>query len=200
MIRPNARFAYLAVAGALVLAAASATRSPVYAVGAGYKIDPVHSTLLFRIKHLGVSWFHGRIDDVQGNFTFDPDKPEASSVTAEVKAENVDTHDAQRDDDLRSPGFFAVAQFPTISFRSTAVKKVDATHYDVTGDFTLHGFTKPLTIRMEKGGEGKDPWGGYRMGFEGVVVVRRSEFGMTKMLDGLSDEVTLTIAIEGAKE
>jgi polyisoprenoid-binding protein YceI len=196
------RAAFVAAVALLSAAAGSAVVVPsAYAKAEAWKIDPVHSALIFRVKHLNLSWFYGRFNDVSGTFTFDAEKPEASSVQVEVAAASVDTNNKDRDDHLRKPDFFGVQQFPKITFSSTSVKKVDDKTFDVAGNFAMHGVTKAVTIRMEKVGEGSHPQAGTRMGFEGRVAIRRSDFGMTTGVaeNTLGDEVTLTISIEGTK-
>ena len=163
-----------------------------------YKIDLSHSALMFRVSHLGVGYTYGRFNKFEGSFLFDATSPNASSVEVKVDVASIDSNDAKRDQHLKSPDFFNVKQFPTMTFKSTAVAKVGE-DYRVTGDFTLHGVTKSVTLRMKKIGEGKDPWNNYRMGFEGRVVIKRSEFGMKYMLEGIGDEVHITLAVEGVK-
>jgi polyisoprenoid-binding protein YceI len=194
------------VAGVLFLLITLATPfvEPADAKAQGWAVDPVHSAILFRIKHLNLGFVHGRFDEYSGTIQIDDEKPEASSVQLEVKATSVNTGAGEmigtRDKHLRSPDFFNVAQFPTITFKSTAVKKVDAANYDVTGDFTLHGVTKSQTVRMEKIGEGKGPDGKQRIGFEGTFTVKRGEFGMNFMADKIGDEVRMTVAVEATKQ
>src|SRR5512143_3957946 len=136
-----------AVVAALLAVATLAVAPPrAQAKAEGYKVDPVHSFVLFRVKHLNMGYIHGRFDDMAGSFDLDDENPAGSSVQMVVQAISVDTGTAKRDTDLRGPDFFNVAQFPTISFKSTAVKKVDDTHFEVTGDLTLHGVTKSVTV------------------------------------------------------
>jgi polyisoprenoid-binding protein YceI len=165
-----------------------------------FEVDPVHSSVIFRIKHLGVSYFYGRFNDVSGKILFDAKNPVASSVEAQIKAESVDTNSADRDKHLRSPDFFNAKQFPAIAFKSRSVKKADATSFEVTGDLTLHGVTKPLTVKMTHVGTGDIPKFGHRAGFEGTFTVKRSEFGMTFMSDLLGDDVQVTIGLEGVRK
>jgi len=165
-----------------------------------YAIDPVHTAALFKIKHLGLSYTHGRFNDVSGTIVFDEANPSASKVTIAIQAGSVDTHSEKRDAHLASPDFFDAKQFATLGFTSTAFKKVDDTTYEVAGNFTLHGVTKPLTITVKKIGEGKDPWGGYRIGFESSFTVKRSDYGMSKMLEGVGDEVAVTFSAEAVKK
>ncbi len=185
-----------------VLAVGSLSTLPVFGKSEGWKVDPVHSTVLFRIQHVKAGFIWGRFDEVSGAWTIDDENPAASSVKFEVKVASIDTNNGDRDKHLKSPDFFNAAQFPTISFSSTSVTKSDATHYDVTGDLTLKGVTKAVTVRMEHTGTGTDPGGKVRMGFEGTWIVKRSDFGMTYGTDKdvLSDEVRMTLACEGLKE
>lgn len=196
------RLRTLLFSSSAALALAAVAVLPAFAKSEGYTLDAVHSSVTFRIKHLNVGFIYGRFNTVSGSWKFDAENPSASSVKVEVKTASIDTNNTQRDDHLRSPEFFGAAQFPTITFTSTAVKKADDTHFDVTGDLSMHGVTKSVTVRMEKTGTGTDPWGGYRMGFEGTLILNRSEFGITYGIDKgtLADEVRLTIAVEGTKD
>lgn len=165
-----------------------------------YAVDPVHTAALFKVKHVGVSYTYGRFNDISGTVTFDAANPAASKVDITIQAGSVDTHNEKRDAHLANPDFFDAKQFPVLKFVSTTFKKVDDSTFDVTGDFTLHGVTKPITIKVVKIGEGKDPWGGYRIGFESTFTIKRSDFGMTKMLEAVGDEVTVTFATEAIKK
>jgi polyisoprenoid-binding protein YceI len=164
-----------------------------------YAVDPAHSTVLFKIKHLNLSYVHGRINNPSGTLVVDAD-PANSSVELELKAENIDTFNEKRDQHLRNPDFFNAKQFPTITFKSTAVKKADETHLDVSGNLTLLGVTKPVTVKFEHVGEGKDPWGGFRTGYEGTFTIKRSDYGMTQMVGPVGDDVEVTVSIEASKK
>ena len=165
-----------------------------------YEVDPVHTAALFKVKHVGVSYTYGRFNDVKGTIVIDAANPAASKVDITIQAASVDTFDQKRDAHLRNPDFFDAKQFPVLTFASTAFKKVDDTTVEIAGDFTLHGVTKPITVTAKKIGEGKDPWGGYRIGFESTFTVKRSDYGMSKMLDAVGDEVTITFATEGIRK
>ena len=164
-----------------------------------FAIDPVHSTVLFKIKHMNTSYTHGRFNLPTGTIVQDAD-PSKSSIEVELKSESVDTFNEKRDQHLRNPDFFNAKQFPTITFKSTSVTKADDTHIDVTGNLTLLGVTKPVTVKLEHVGEGKDPMGGYRTGYEGTFTIKRSEYGMTQMVGPVGDEVELTVGIEAIKK
>lgn len=166
-----------------------------------YKIDPVHSSVIFKINHMGFSNVYGIFNDAEGKFTIDEAKPEKSSVEIMVKAENANTFNKKRDEHIQSPDFFNVKQFPQISFKSKSVKKTDATHYEVAGDLTLHGVTKPLTFTFNRFNTGKDPMGLTRTGGETSFKIKRSDFNMSFMAGPgkLGDEVDMIISVEGTK-
>lgn len=167
-----------------------------------YSIDGSHSAVIFRIKHLGVSYAYGRFNDITGEVVWDGDNPDACSLDVQVKTESVDTASEKRDQHLRSPDFFSAKEFPVATFKSTSVEKISSQLYKVTGDFQLHGVTKEITAELQYVGDGKDPWGGYRAGFETTITIKRSDYDITTYIDngGLGDEVRLMIAIEGVKQ
>jgi polyisoprenoid-binding protein YceI len=184
--------AALGVAWALGAAAAPASDT--------FKVDPIHSMVLFRVKHFNVGYIHGRFNNVTGSFTWDEANPAASSLEVQVKADTIDTGNAARDQHLKGPDFFSVKEFPTIVFKSTRVRQIDAHHYEVAGEMTLHGTTRPLTVTLEHVGSGKDPMGNSRTGFETTFTINRSEFGMKGLLQGIGDEVRVTAAFEGLRQ
>lgn len=163
-----------------------------------YKIDNAHSSVLFRIKHLGVSYCYGRFNEIDGKLTIAGDDKNALEIT--IKADSVDSNDKKRDDHLRGPDFFNVKQFPVISFKSTEFKKSGTDQFKVTGDLTMHGVTKSVTATLDHTGAGKDPWGGQRTGLEGTFEVKRSEFGISYMPGGLGEDVRIIVALEAIKQ
>jgi polyisoprenoid-binding protein YceI len=192
----------VAVVSAALAAAPFAGARPAWSApeAATYEGDTVHSHVLFKVKHMGASWSHGRFND----FTVSLQAGDAglSSVAFDVKAESIDTGNANRDKHLRSPDFLNSKQFPSISFRSTAAKAVDATTTEVTGDLSLHGVTKPVTVKVVKVGSGKGMKGEELVGYEATFTVKRSEHGMTNYLENgaVGDEVTVTVAVEGTRK
>ncbi len=186
------------IALALVLLAAPALAADA-PPPATYEVDPVHSFVLFEVRHLGISEAWGRFDDKSGTIVLDEADPSRSSVALDVVATSVDTGNERRDKDLRGPDFFNAAQFPEISFKSTEVRRRNDGVFVVKGSLTLHGVTKPLTLEVSKTGEGDDPWGGHRVGFRTEFTVRRSEFGMTFLPDVAGDEVRLVVAVEAKR-
>ncbi len=156
--------------------------------------------MVFRIKHFGVGYIHGRFDEAGGDFTWDDANPAGIALDIHVKAETVDTNNAKRDQHLKGPDFFNVREYPDIAFKSTQVRQLDANNYEVAGNLTLHGVTRPLTVKLEHVGAGKDPFGMYRNGFEATFVIHRSDFGIKAMPEGVGDEVRVTAAIEGLRQ
>ncbi len=165
-----------------------------------YVIDSAHSGISFQILHAGLSYIHGRFDDFSGTFTLDSSDPSKSSFAMTIKAESVDTNNKKRDDHLRAPDFFNVKQFPVITFKSTSVKPVDG-GYEVTGDLTMHGETKPVTFSLKGGKMTQFPPGVARTGFSSSQIeIKRTEFGVGKPMPVLGDEVYVSISFEGTKK
>lgn len=162
-----------------------------------YKLDPVHSMVIFKINHLGVSNTYGRFDAPEGSFVMDDDA-EKMTFEASISVSKIDTANSKRDEHLKSADFFNAKQFPDITFRSTAVKKTGDSTFDVTGDLSLHGVTKSITIPMTKVGAAKTQMG-ERAGFDATFTIKRSDFGMNFMEGAVGDEVTLMINLEGVK-
>lgn len=172
------------------------------AMAADYQIDKQgqHAFVNFKISHLGYSWLYGTFKDFDGQFSFDAAKPEASTVRVTLKTASVDTNHAERDKHLRSDDFLNTGEHPTATFNSTSVKSTGEGRADITGDLTLNGVTKPIAINASFIGEGKDPWGGYRAGFEGTTSIKLADFGIKTNLGPASEEVTLTISVEGVRK
>ncbi|MCY4281649.1 MAG: YceI family protein [Gammaproteobacteria bacterium] len=171
------------------------------AVAADYEIDipGMHAAIQFRILHLGYSVLTGRFNDFSGSFTWDPDNPGAASIKVTVQTASIDSNHAERDKHLREEDFLNVAKYPEATFASTQYNG-DANSGTLEGILTLHGVSKPIAIDVTFIGEGDDPWGGYRAGFEGSVTIRRSDFGMMYDLGPKSDEMQLDLYIEGCRD
>ena len=184
-----------------VVAFALAAMISISAVAAdNYKVDTVHSSVVFRIKHANASYFWGRINDPAGSFTLDEADPGKSSFTVELQAAKVDTANERRDNHLRSPDFFNAKQYPNITFKSTSVKKLEENKLEVTGDLTLHGQTKPVTAVVELVGKGEFPKGTTRAGVEATINVKMSDFGIKGMPGALGDDVRIVAGLEGTKQ
>lgn len=183
---------------ALVAFALVATGS-VY--GAEYTVDTAHSALNFKIKHM-LSKVSGQFNDWTGTINFDPTMKTPATFNATIKTASIDTNNQKRDDHLKSPDFFDAAKHPEISFKSTKVTKKAGKNFDVTGDLTMVGKTKPVTLQFEYLGEQKDPWGNMKAGFAGKTKINRKDWGITwnKNLDAggvlLGDDVEIEVLLE----
>jgi polyisoprenoid-binding protein YceI len=164
-----------------------------------FKVDQYHSAVIFSVRHLGVSNLYGRFNDISGTVVFDKDSPAKSSVELSVPVESLDTHFPKRDQSLKGPDYFDAKQFPTITFKSTKVEGSGDT-FKVSGDFTVHGVTKLLTVDFKKVGEGKGMQGEARAGGETRFTIKRSDFGMTFMQGAVGDEITIILSLEGEKQ
>lgn len=163
-----------------------------------FAIDDVHSMAMFRVVHMGAGPFWGRFNDVSGDFTFEEGKAEGMKFDVTIKTESVDSGNDNLDKHLRSPDFFATKDFPTMTFKSTAARKTGDRSYDVDGDLSMLGVSKPITVRMEFCGMA-DMGRGPKAGFEAQFTVKRSEFGMKYGVDkgAIGDEVRVVVGLEG---
>lgn len=192
--------AWLAVA-ALAVASVPAARAETWT------IDPVHSHVGFKVRHMMVSNVEGVFHEVSGTITGDPSHPENARVEATIDASTVDTGWAKRDDDLRSPNFFEVAKYPTITFVSKAIRNWKDTSFEVVGDLTIHGVTKEVVLQVSDLTPAvTDPGGHQRRGMTATTTINRKDFGMewNKALDSggavVGDEVRITLELEVHKE
>lgn len=174
------------------------------ALSADYVIDTEgqHAFIQFKIQHLGYSWLLGRFNDFEGTFSYDPKNVGASKVSVTIDPSSVDSNHAERDKHLRSDDFLHVDEYSQAKFVSTKVmaSEDDAKEFKIKGDLTLHGVTKSVTLDVEKVGEGKDPWGGYRAGFKGKTEIKLKDFGIDYNLGPASETVYLELHVEGVKQ
>lgn len=182
---------------AMALAASALLGLGMVATGDDYTVDPAHSGVTFKISHSDLNWIYGRFDDFSGKFTIDPSDPSKSSFSMTIRPDSVDTNQPKRDSHLRSPDFFNTKQFPAMNFASTSVKPIEG-GYTVTGDFTLHGQTKPVTFDL-KGGKTVAMKGMQKTGYTAEFTIKRSEFGITKFSPMLGDDVWVTVSFQGIK-
>jgi len=187
----------LAVVGVLCAAVAVAAES---GPAETYKVDPVHSTVLFRAKHAGASYTWGRFNDPSGSFVLDPADPTRCRFSGEIQVANIDTHNEKRDAHLKSPDFFNAKQYPTITFKSTSARKGEGNVLQVTGDLRMHGVTRSVTVPVELTGTGEFPPGTKRAGLEATFVVKMSDFEIKGLPGTVSDEIKIIIAVEGVKQ
>ncbi|MCE3251657.1 MAG: YceI family protein [Cellvibrio sp.] len=186
----------------LTLAVSSFGIMSLPALADDYVIDTkgAHASINFSIKHLGYSVLTGRFDTFSGEFSYDPAKPEASTVNVTIDTGSINSNHAERDKHLRSPDFLNVEKFPKATFVSKKIVLDDKDEFDIVGDLTLNGVTKSITIEVEKVGEGKDPWGGYRAGFSGETTIALKDFNVKMDLGPASQTVQLELEVEGVKK
>lgn len=170
-----------------------------------YEIDSTHSSVHFSVRHLMVSNVRGEFTKVSGTIQFDPQNPANSSVKATIDATSINTRDDQRDGHLKSPDFLDVEKFPTITFESKRVE-VHGDGGKVTGELTIHGVTREITLDVEgPSQEIKDPWGKQRIGASATAKLSRKDFGLTwnaALETGgvvVGDEVKITLDIEAVR-
>lgn len=165
-----------------------------------YKVDPSHTSAVFRIDHMGFSPVMGIIGGADGKIVVDEKDPSKSTFEVSLKVDTLNTLDKKRDEHLRSPDFFNAKQFPTINLKSKSVKK-NGDKFDIVADLTLHGVTKPVSFTFTQMKTGKDPWGKVRTGGEAVLNIKRSEYAMTYMNKPgeVGDNVEIRVSIEAVK-
>ena len=142
----------------------------------------------------------GRFDKFSGTFSYDEQNPSASSVEVTIDTASVDSNYAERDKHLRSKDFLDVSKYPTAQFKSTGFTELGGGKAKLTGDFTLHGVTRPITIDVTANGAGNDPWGGYRRGFNGETTLKLKDYGIDYNLGPASTDVTIEMTLEGIRK
>jgi polyisoprenoid-binding protein YceI len=144
-----------------------------------YTLDPTHTRIGFVARHAMVTKVRGSFNEFEGTATIDGDNPGNSSARVTIQAASIDTRNAQRDAHLRSNDFLAMDQYPQIVFASTGVVAVDESTFELSGDLTIKGVTKPVTIPFTFEGAAQDPFGNQRIGFDGTVTISRKDYGIT---------------------
>jgi polyisoprenoid-binding protein YceI len=185
------RFVWALVASLSIAASAAAQAGT-------WQIDPNHSSAQFAVKHLAVSTVRGAFTKVSGSAKYEPADPSKTSLEATIDANSVDTRVEMRDNDLRSARFFDVQKYPTITFHSKQVQVVGQGKLKISGELTIHGVTKDVTLDVDgPSAPIKDPMGkGQRIGASATTKVNRQDFGITTMPGGIGDEITITIDTE----
>jgi len=180
------------------LITALAMAASVAAQGRTWQIDPIHTAAQFSVRHLGVSTVRGAFTKVSGSAMHDPADPSKDSLEATIDASSVNTRVEMRDNDLRSPHFFDVQKYPTITFHSKSAKSAGSGKLQITGDLTMHGVTKEVVLDVDGPSAAiKDPMGkGQRIGASATTKVTRQDFGITADPGVVGDEITITIDVE----
>jgi polyisoprenoid-binding protein YceI len=176
----------------------SATATPVSVTT--WNLDPAHSAAEFKVKHMMISNVKGGFHGLKGSLRLDEANPASSNVRAALSVETLSTGDDQRDGHLKSADFFDAAKYPEITFQSTSVKRIGNGEYQVTGDLTIHGITKSVTLAVDgPGTASKDPWGNTRIGLSATTKINRKDYGLTwnsPLETGgvlVGEDVTLTV-------
>jgi polyisoprenoid-binding protein YceI len=186
----------------LVVAAAAsvlALSSPAQAAET-WKIDPVHTEVMFAVSHLGISTQYGRFNDISGTITLDGEDPANSSIEIEIEAASIDTGTEKRDEHLRGPDFFNAKQFPVIRFASKSIEQTGDDTFEISGELSMHGKTKPVTVTFERMGTTQNPRGETVTGGTTSFEIKRSDFGVDYLVGPVGDEVELMISVEAIKQ
>jgi polyisoprenoid-binding protein YceI len=184
----------------LALLAVAVFALPGFAQTETWNLDPPHSAAHFAVRHLGISTVRGAFSKVSGTVQYDPAHPEQTVVDVTIDANSVDTRVEMRDKDLRSPNFFDVEKYPTITFKSKKVEASGSGKLNITGDLTIHGVTKEVVLHAEgPSGPIKDPRGNQHMGATASTEVNRKDFGVNGAPGGVGDNITITLDVEMVK-
>ncbi len=169
---------------------------------ADYVIDNkgAHASINFKVQHLGYSWLTGRFDRFSGHFSYDAANVSASKITVNIDTSSVNSNHSERDKHLKSDDFLDVSAFSNAKFVSDTVTDKGDGKLAIAGTLTLHGVSKKIVIDAEKIGEGKDPWGGYRVGFSGTTTIALTDYAIKMNLGPASNNVELELHIEGKKK
>lgn len=154
------------------------TSADLHTLSGEYTLDPAHSRVGFVARHAMVTKVRGLFKQFEGRIVLDADDPTTSSAEVTIEVASIDSQQPDRDAHLKSPDFFDAERFPTITFKSTAAESLGAERYRLTGDLTIRDITHPVVLDLELTGATPDPWGQFRVGFEGSVVVNRRDWGL----------------------
>ena len=165
-----------------------------------WQIDPMHSSAQFSVRHLGISTIRGAFTKVSGTILLDDTNPAKDQITASIDAASVDTRVEMRDNDLRSPNFFDVQKYPTITFKSKKIEPAGPGKLKIAGDLTIHGVTKEVVLDVDGPTAAiKDPWGNPRRGASASTKVIRQDFGVNGAPGVVGDEISITLDVEFIK-
>src|SRR5215813_12235587 len=186
----------------LLLLAVAVPALPVFAQVSAetWNLDPAHSAAHFAVRHMGISTVRGAFSKLSGTVQYDAAHPEQSVVDVTIDATSVDTRVEMRDKDLRSPNFFDVEKYPTITFKSKKAVSAGPGKLNITGDLTIHGVTKEVVLHVDgPNGPIKDPRGNQHMGAAATTQINRKDFGVNGQPTGVGDDITITLDVEMVK-
>jgi len=191
-------FRKIATAATFALTVFFATPQTAQAEDYAFDIKGQHAFIQFKVKHLGFSWLYGRFTKFDGMFSVDEKNPADASVSVSIETASIDSDHAERDKHLRNADFLEVDKYPTATFKSTKVTVGADNTAVIQGDFTLHGVTKSISLDTKHIGGGKDPWGGFRRGFEATTTLNTKDFGVAAKFGHPSVEII--ISVEGIRK
>lgn len=175
--------------------------SPALAQVENWKIDPMHSSAQFAVRHMGISTVRGEFRKVSGTASYDPANPTKTSLEATIDATSVDTRVDMRDNDLRGPNFLDVQKYPTITFKSKRAESAGTGKMKLTGDLTIHGVTKEVVLDVDgPSAPMKDPKGNLHMGASASTTINRKDFGVNGAATMVGDDISITIDTELVKQ
>lgn len=194
---PLAAPAAIALTAACALAFNAPSTTLEKAVSGIYEIDAAHTNVLFGLSHMGFSNYYGRFNSIKGSLTFDAEAPEKSALTVTIDIAGIDTNNEKLESELKNPQWFDAARFPTTTFTSTRIEKLTDTTGKVTGNLTLHGITRPVTLDVTFNGAGLNPIANVEeLGFSAKAVINRSDFGISQYIPMVGNMVNITIETE----
>ena len=171
-----------------------------------WQLDKAHSSINFSVRHMMISTVRGRFEDFEGTFEINETDPTRSKIAVEIQAASINTKEPQRDGHLKSPDFIDAEKYPTITFKSKRVEKIDDQHVRLVGDLTIKDVTKEVVLNVEYAGQAKSPWGTVNAGFTAQTKISRKEWGLTwnvALETGgvlVGDEITISIELEIVKQ
>lgn len=185
---------FLAVALSATLLATGAAAADTY------RLDPTHTNVLLKTNHIGFSNVYLKVRDVDGEFTFDEENPEKSSVNVTMQAASIDGFDEKFNEHLRSADFFLTETYPTITFASTGIEVTGEKTAKITGNLTIRGLSQPVVLNATLNKVGENPFAkDHRAGFSATATVKRSDYGITYALPAVGDEVGIVLEVEGVR-
>ena len=162
-----------------------------------WQIDPNHTAAQFSVRHMGISTVRGAFTKVGGSAQYDPSNVSKTTIDATIDASSIDTRVSMRDDDLRSPNYFDVAKYPTITFKSKSVQAASDGKLKIVGDLTIHGVTKEVTLDVDgPSAPVTDPKGNSHLGASASTMVNRKDFGVGGASNMVGEDITITIDVE----
>ena len=175
---------------------------PVSSYARDYLIDTkgMHASIQFRIKHLGFSWLTGRFEDFDGSFSYNKKALETSEIEITVQTASINTNHVERDKHLREKKYLDVNSYPEARFISHAFTPINKGLFTLEGELTLHGVTRPISMQIQHIGEGRDPWGKFRRGFEGTLEITLADYGIAGFLGKDARTMELIINLEGMRQ